>query len=46
MRATKLFPPIDVADFEWLDAGVSRKLGAFGSLRMRPRDAAKLGRLC
>jgi CubicO group peptidase (beta-lactamase class C family) len=41
----KLFQPIDVLDFEWLDAGVSRKLGAFGSLRLRPRDAAKLGRL-
>ena len=41
----KLFTPLDIADFEWLDAGVSRKLGAFGSLRLRPRDAAKLGRL-
>ena len=41
----KLFQPIDAPDFEWLDAGVSGKLGAFGSLRMRPRDAAKLGRL-
>ncbi len=41
----KLFLPIDAPDFEWLDAGVSGKLGAFGSLRMRPRDATKLGRL-
>jgi CubicO group peptidase (beta-lactamase class C family) len=41
----KLFQPLDAPDFEWLDAGVSGKLGAFGSLRMRPRDAAKLGRL-
>src|SRR5262245_59660966 len=41
----KLFLPIDAPDFEWLDAGVSNRLGAFGSLRMRPRDAAKLGRL-
>ena len=41
----KLFGPIDAPDFEWLDAGVSNRLGAFGSLRMRPRDAAKLGRL-
>ena len=41
----KLFQPIDAPDFEWLDAGVSGKLGAFGSLRLRPRDAAKLGRL-
>jgi CubicO group peptidase (beta-lactamase class C family) len=41
----KLFQPINAPDFEWLDAGVSGRLGAFGSLRMRPRDAAKLGRL-
>ncbi|CAN5670009.1 hypothetical protein BH11PSE3_BH11PSE3_43830 [soil metagenome] len=41
----KLFLPINAPDFEWLDAGVSGKLGAFGSLRLRPRDAAKLGRL-
>ena len=42
---TKLFAPIDAPDFEWLDAGANGKLGAFGSLRLRPRDAAKLGRL-
>jgi CubicO group peptidase (beta-lactamase class C family) len=41
----KLFLPIDAPDFEWLDVGVSHRLGAFGGLRMRPRDAAKLGRL-
>jgi CubicO group peptidase (beta-lactamase class C family) len=41
----KLFLPIDAPDFEWLDTGATNKLGAFGSLRMRPRDAAKLGRL-
>jgi len=41
----KLFLPIDAPDFEWLDAGVSGRLGAYGSLRLRPRDAAKLGRL-
>jgi CubicO group peptidase (beta-lactamase class C family) len=41
----KLFTPLDITDFEWLDAGVSHRLGAFGSLRLRPRDAAKLGRL-
>src|SRR5262249_61501677 len=41
----KLFLPIDASDFEWLDVGLSRRLGAYGSLRMRPRDAAKLGRL-
>ncbi|MBV8191308.1 MAG: serine hydrolase [Alphaproteobacteria bacterium] len=41
----KLFLPIGASDFEWLDAGATGKLGAFGSLRLRPRDAAKLGRL-
>jgi CubicO group peptidase (beta-lactamase class C family) len=41
----KLFLPIDAADFEWPGVGLSRRLGAYGSLRMRPRDAAKLGRL-
>jgi CubicO group peptidase (beta-lactamase class C family) len=41
----KLFAPIDAPDFEWLEVGLSRRLGAYGSLRMRPRDAAKLGRL-
>ena len=41
----RLFTPLDITDFEWLDAGVSGRLGAFGSLRLRPRDAAKLGRL-
>ena len=37
----KLFTPLDITDFEWLDVGVSHRLGAFGSLRLRPRDAAK-----
>jgi CubicO group peptidase (beta-lactamase class C family) len=41
----KLFGPLDVAEFQWDDVGVSRKLGAFGSLRLRPRDMAKLGHL-
>jgi CubicO group peptidase (beta-lactamase class C family) len=41
----KLFLPIDAPDFEWLEVGLSHRLGAYGSLRMRPRDAAKLGRL-
>ncbi|MBV8191309.1 MAG: serine hydrolase [Alphaproteobacteria bacterium] len=41
----KLFLPIEAPDFEWLEVGLSRRLGAYGSLRMRPRDAAKLGRL-
>src|SRR5258708_34635699 len=41
----KLFVPIDAPDFEWLDAGVSRQLGAFRSLRLTPRDAAQPARL-
>ena len=41
----KLFAPLDVARFDWADVGVSGKLGAFGSLRLRPRDMAKLGQL-
>jgi CubicO group peptidase (beta-lactamase class C family) len=41
----KLFLPIDAPDFEWLEVGLSRRLGAYGSLRMRPRDAAKVGHL-
>ena len=44
-RAKNSSQPHRCTDFEWLDAGVSGKLGAFGSLRLRPRDAAKLGRL-
>ena len=27
----KLFTPLDITDFEWLDAGISGKLGAFGA---------------
>ena len=41
----KLFVPLDVTDFEWANVGNSGRLGAFGSLRLRPRDTAKLGRL-
>ncbi|MBN9486141.1 MAG: serine hydrolase [Alphaproteobacteria bacterium] len=41
----KLFTPLDITDFDWPDVGVSRKLGAYGSLRLRPRDMAKLGQL-
>lgn len=41
----KLFAPLDVAQFDWDGVGVSRQLGAFGSLRLRPRDMAKLGQL-
>ena len=41
----KLFTPLDITDFDWPGVGVSRKLGAYGSLRLRPRDMAKLGQL-
>lgn len=41
----KLFTPLDITDFDWPDVGISRKLGAYGSLRLRPRDMAKLGQL-
>jgi CubicO group peptidase (beta-lactamase class C family) len=41
----KLFVPLDINNFDWDDVGVSRKLGAHGSLRLRPRDLAKLGQL-
>ncbi|HEY6980062.1 serine hydrolase [Reyranella sp.] len=41
----KLFAPLDIIDFDWPEVGASRKLGAYGSLRLRPRDMAKLGQL-
>jgi CubicO group peptidase (beta-lactamase class C family) len=41
----KLFTPLDVARFDWEGVGRSGKLGAYGSLRLTPRDMAKLGQL-
>jgi len=41
----KLFAPLDVAQFDWDGVGRSGKLGAYGSLRLAPRDMAKLGQL-
>jgi CubicO group peptidase (beta-lactamase class C family) len=41
----KLFTPLDIVDFEWDAVGRSRKLGTYGSLRLRPRDMVKLGQL-
>jgi CubicO group peptidase (beta-lactamase class C family) len=41
----KLFTPLNVTDFDWDEMGVSHKLGAYGGLRLRPRDMAKLGQL-
>ena len=39
----KLFTPLGIVDFDWDAVGRSRKLGPYGSLRLRPRDVAKLG---
>ena len=41
----KLFTPLGIVDFDWDAVGRSRKLGPYGSLRLRPRDVAKLGQL-
>jgi CubicO group peptidase (beta-lactamase class C family) len=41
----KLFAPLDVAAFDWDSVGASKKLGSYGSLRLRPRDMLKLGPL-
>jgi len=41
----KLFGPLDIADVDWDGVGLSGKLGAHGTLRLRPRDMAKLGQL-
>lgn len=41
----KLFTPLGIVDFDWDAVGHSRKLGTYGSLRLRPRDMVKLGQL-
>jgi CubicO group peptidase (beta-lactamase class C family) len=41
----KLFGPLGVTDFEWLGFTGSTEIAAFGGLRLRPRDLAKLGQL-
>lgn len=41
----KLFTPLGIVDFDWDAVGHSRKLGLYGSLRLRPRDMVKLGQL-
>jgi CubicO group peptidase (beta-lactamase class C family) len=40
-----LFSKLDVADFEWMPYPKNGKLSAAGGLRLRPRDAAKIGQL-
>src|SRR5712672_4234766 len=40
-----LFQPLDVSDFEWKSYPKNGKIAAAAGLRLRPRDAAKLGQL-
>ena len=40
-----LFEPLGVADFEWKNYPKNGKIAAAAGLRLRPRDAAKLGQL-
>jgi CubicO group peptidase (beta-lactamase class C family) len=41
----KLFGPLDITDFEWGTFEGSKEIAAFGGLRLRPRDLAKIGQL-
>jgi CubicO group peptidase (beta-lactamase class C family) len=40
-----LFKPLDVTDFEWKSYPKNGKIAAAAGLRLRPRDAAKIGQL-
>jgi CubicO group peptidase (beta-lactamase class C family) len=40
-----LFKPLDVTDFEWKSYPKNGKIAAAVGLRLRPRDAAKIGQL-
>jgi CubicO group peptidase (beta-lactamase class C family) len=41
----KLFEPLAISDFEWLGFTGSTEIAAFGGLRLKPRDLAKIGQL-
>ena len=41
----KLFGPLGITDFEWISMPASGRLAAASGLRLRARDAAKLGQL-
>jgi CubicO group peptidase (beta-lactamase class C family) len=40
-----LFEPLGISDFEWIALRANGETAAYGSLRMRPRDVAKIGQL-
>ncbi len=41
----KLFGPLDISDFEWMQLWTTREPSAAAGVRLRPRDLAKLGQL-
>jgi len=41
----KLFGPLDIIDFEWVDMPTTGQPAAASGLRLQPRDTAKLGQL-
>jgi CubicO group peptidase (beta-lactamase class C family) len=44
-RSRKFFGPLAIKDFEWLGFTGSTEVAAFGGLRLRPRDLAKVDQL-